>query len=68
MFIFPPVVVKKNVRKANTNVMMLKMDILEEEPNVVTGDAIHCGCCAAILSSTSILEKLEEATHSTWNW
>lgn len=59
---------KKKVRKANANVMLLKMDILEEEPNIVTGDPTHCKGCDAILSATSVLEKPEEATHSSWTW
>ena len=56
----------KKVRKADGNVMMLKMEILEEEPNVVTGDPVQCKGCQAILSAISVLER--EGDQSTWVW
>ena len=46
--------------------MMLKMEILEEEPNIVTGDPVQCKGCQAILSSISTLER--EGDQSTWVW
>ncbi|WAR18290.1 CPAS1-like protein [Mya arenaria] len=55
---------RKKVRKADANVLLLKMDILEEEPRVVTGDPIHCAGCDAILSAISVIEKPEGADHS----
>ncbi|XP_052769776.1 circularly permutated Ras protein 1-like isoform X2 [Mya arenaria] len=57
---------RKKVRKADANVLLLKMDILEEEPRVVTGDPIHCAGCDAILSAISVIEKPEGADHSSW--
>ena len=54
------------MRKADGNVMMLKMEILEEEPNVVTGDPVQCKGCQAILSAISVLER--EGDQSTWVW
>ncbi|XP_053394854.1 circularly permutated Ras protein 1-like isoform X4 [Mercenaria mercenaria] len=57
---------EKKVQKADGNVMLLKMDILEEEPNIVTGDPTNCKGCDAILSSTSVLEKEEEGEKFTW--
>ncbi|KAL4238999.1 hypothetical protein ACF0H5_003703 [Mactra antiquata] len=57
---------KKKMKKASANVMLLKMDILEDEPNVVTGDPTHCKQCDAILSSISVLEKEEQGEQSTW--
>ena len=59
---------EKKVRKADANVMLLKMEILEEDPNIVTGDPIHCQQCVAILSSTSMLEKEEQGDKFTWPW
>lgn len=55
---------RKKVRKADGNVLMLKMDILEEEPQIVTGDPVHCRSCNSILSAISVLEK--EGDKSTW--
>ncbi|XP_053377820.1 circularly permutated Ras protein 1-like isoform X2 [Mercenaria mercenaria] len=60
------IIEEKKVRKADGNVMLLKMDILEEEPNIVTGDPTNCKGCDAILSSTSVLEKEEEGEKFTW--
>ncbi|XP_052769779.1 circularly permutated Ras protein 1-like [Mya arenaria] len=57
---------RKKVRKADANVLLLKMDILEEEPRVVTGDPVHCAGCDAILSAISVIEKPEGADHSSW--
>ncbi|KAH3859158.1 circularly permutated Ras protein 1-like [Dreissena polymorpha] len=57
---------RKKVRKADANVLLLKMDILENEPQVVTGDPTYCKSCRAILSSTSTLEKPEGSDQSTW--
>lgn len=56
----------RKVKKADANVLMLKMEILEEEPNIVTGDPVQCKECQAILSSISSLER--EGEHSTWVW
>ena len=57
---------KIKTRKADANVILLKMAILEDEPNIVTGDPVTCNGCEAILSNISLLEK--EGDQSTWTW
>ena len=59
---------KKRVKKADANVLLLRMNILEDDPQIVTGDPVHCAGCDAILSSTSTLERAEGEQHSPWIW
>ena len=59
---------KKRVKKADANVLLLRMNILEDDPQIVTGDPVHCAGCDAILSSTSTLERAEGEQHSIWIW
>ena len=59
---------EQTVQQANGNVLLIKMDILEDEPNIVTGDPTYCKGCYAILSSTSVLEKEENGKQSMWIW
>ncbi|KAK3592927.1 hypothetical protein CHS0354_011727 [Potamilus streckersoni] len=54
----------EKVKKADTNVVMLSMSMLEEAPNIVTGDPQKCSSCQAILSSISKLEPAGEM----YNW
>ncbi|KAL3873143.1 hypothetical protein ACJMK2_036297 [Sinanodonta woodiana] len=53
----------EKVKKADTNVVMLSMSMLEDEPNIVTGDPQKCSGCQAILSSISKLEPAGEKYH-----
>ncbi|XP_077998423.1 circularly permutated Ras protein 1-like isoform X2 [Glandiceps talaboti] len=53
--------------KGDSNVLVLSLGTLENEPEVVTGDPVFCKQCQAILSAMSELKASEEKdTSATW--
>lgn len=57
---------KITTRRTDGNVVLIPLRILEDEPNLVTGEPIKCGNCFAVLTSTGVLETDGEI--KMWKW
>ncbi len=51
---------KMAYRKADSNIVLLSLGTLENEPTVMTGDPVHCSKCKSVLSLISHLEAADE--------
>ncbi|XP_038074150.1 circularly permutated Ras protein 1-like [Patiria miniata] len=59
---------KMAYRKADSNIVLLPLGTLENEPTVVTGDPIHCSECQSVLSHVSKLDQAEADGDSNRKW
>ncbi len=53
--------------KANANVVVISMGSLSKETTMMTGDAVFCHGCQAIISVVSALVDTEDGKKS-WTW
>ena len=59
---------KKTIKcpKADANVIVVSMGMLEEAPSIMTGEAFFCSECQVALTSISTLQT--ETDLKTWIW
>ncbi|XP_022105296.1 circularly permutated Ras protein 1-like [Acanthaster planci] len=55
-------------RKADSNIVLLPLGNLANEPTVVTGDPVLCGECQSVLSHISKLDHTEAEGDGTRKW